>query len=103
MTLADVVQEAERAGFGILEVQDLRRDYARTCRAWVNRLLQNEEKCRILVGEATYRTWLLYLAASAVSFEDGTTDARQVTLEKQTDSCSAGPKGRRSMSLTKHE
>jgi cyclopropane-fatty-acyl-phospholipid synthase len=83
MHLADIVREAERAGFGVLEVQDFRRDYAVTCRAWVSRLLQNEGPCSVLVGIETYRTWLLYLAASAVSFEDGVTDAVQITLEKR--------------------
>jgi cyclopropane-fatty-acyl-phospholipid synthase len=81
--LADVVREAEQAGFGVLEVQDLRQDYALTCRAWVNRLVQHAETCIALVGEATYRTWLLYLAASAVNFEDGVTDAVQATFEKR--------------------
>ena len=81
--LADVVREAERAGFGVLAVEDFRRDYALTCRAWVARLLENAETCRALAGETTYRTWLLYLAASAVSFEDGDTDAAQVTFEKR--------------------
>jgi cyclopropane-fatty-acyl-phospholipid synthase len=83
MHLADIVREAERAGFGVLEAEDFRKDYALTCRAWVSRLVQNEETCRVLVGKETYRTWLLYLAASAVSFEDGVTDAAQITLEKR--------------------
>lgn len=81
--LADVVREAELAGFGVLEVEDLRKDYALTCRAWVNRLLQNAETCCGLVGEAIYRTWVLYLAASAVNFEDGVADAAQLTFEKR--------------------
>lgn len=84
--LADVVLEAERAGFAVMEIEDIRRSYALTCRAWVARLMENAEKCCRLVGEATYRTWLLYLAASAVSFENGTTDAAQVTFEKRAHS-----------------
>lgn len=81
--LAEVVREAERAGFEVRDVQDFRRDYALTCRAWVSRLLQNADTCTALVGLEIYRTWLLYLAASAVSFEDGVTDAAQITFEKR--------------------
>lgn len=81
--LADVVNEAERAGFGVLEINDLRRDYALTCRAWVQRLLLNADRSCALVGEETYRTWLLYLAASVVHFEDGMADAVQVIFEKR--------------------
>lgn len=81
--LADAVREAELAGFEVLEMEDLRKDYALTCRAWVSRLVQNAENCRTLAGDVTYRTWLLYLAASAVSFEDNQTDAVQLTFEKR--------------------
>lgn len=80
--LADVVREAERVGFEVVEMEDLRRDYALTCHAWVRRLLANADECTRLVDDATYRTWLLYLAASAVSFEDGATNAVQVVFEK---------------------
>ena len=83
MHLADVVREAEKAGFEVFEMEDLRNDYALTCHAWVARLLKNAESCKLLVGELTYRTWLLYLAASAVSFEDDETDAVQLTFEKR--------------------
>jgi cyclopropane-fatty-acyl-phospholipid synthase len=80
--LAEVVREGERAGFDVLSMEELRIHYARTCRAWVERLRTNEEACQRLVGAATYRTWLLYLAASAVNFEAGVTGAAQVTFRQ---------------------
>jgi cyclopropane-fatty-acyl-phospholipid synthase len=80
--LAEVVREGERAGFDVLGMEECRIQYARTCRAWVERLRTNEEECERLVGAATYRTWLLYLAASAVNFEAGVTGATQVTFQK---------------------
>jgi cyclopropane fatty-acyl-phospholipid synthase-like methyltransferase len=46
----------------------------------VANLITNAEKCRRLVDEVTYRTWLLYLAASAVNFEDGRIDCVEVVL-----------------------
>ena len=83
--LSEVMREAELAGFETVEMCDLRQNYALTCRAWVARLVEHAGTCRSLVDEATYRTWLLYLAASAISFEDGVTDAVQVTFRKRTN------------------
>jgi len=81
--LADVVRESELAGFDVIGIEDLRMHYALTCRVWVERLRSNENACEMLVGAATYRTWLLYLATSAVNFEAGVTGATQVTFLKR--------------------
>ncbi len=88
--LSDVVREAENAGFEVLDVENLRPHYALTCRAWVARLQQHAEQCLHLVGLETHRTWLLFLAASADSFEQGEIDVYQVLLAKR-----AGPRTRR--------
>ncbi len=80
--LDDVVREGERAGFDVVGVRDLRLQYARTCRCWVENLQRNADRCRALVGNAAYRTWLLYLAASAVSFERRHTGASQVLFSR---------------------
>ena len=66
--------------FEVLDVANLRPHYARTCRAWVERLLASEETCRKLVGRAIHRTWLLYLAVSTLDFEAGLTEIHQVLL-----------------------
>lgn len=81
--LDDVVREGERAGFQVIGMEDLRKHYALTCRAWVKNLQQHAESCRSLVGETTYRTWLLYLAASAIGFEDARTSAAEVLFAKE--------------------
>lgn len=81
--LADVIHAAERARFEVLDVENLRLHYALTTRAWATRLQENEAKCLRAVDTATYRTWLLFLAASSLSFEDGLTDVCQVVLAKR--------------------
>lgn len=81
--LADVVRDGELAGFSVIGMEELGMHYALTCRAWVERLRANEDACQMLVDATTYRTWLLYLAASAVNFEAGTTGAAQVTFLKR--------------------
>ena len=80
--LDEVVREGERAGFQVVGLRNLARDYALTCKAWVNNLRKNACRCRALVGDGAYRTWLLYLAASAVGFEDGRTGAAQVLFQR---------------------
>jgi cyclopropane-fatty-acyl-phospholipid synthase len=80
--LADVIREAGEAGFEVQQMKDFRPDYGLTCGAWVARLRQNAGTCCSLVGQSTYRTWLLYLAASCVGFENGTTDAVQILFRK---------------------
>jgi cyclopropane-fatty-acyl-phospholipid synthase len=82
-TLATVLREAGRVGFEVLDVENLRPHYATTCRHWVERLSANAAECLNHVDRTTYRTWLLYLAGSAISFESGATDIYQVLMEKR--------------------
>ncbi len=81
--LDDVIREGMRAGFDVVGLRDFRLHYALTCRRWVQNLQKNADHCRALVGERTFRTWLLYLAGSAVNFEDGRTGAAQVLFSKR--------------------
>jgi Cyclopropane fatty acid synthase and related methyltransferases len=81
--LADLIREGENAGLEPIEMHDTRKHYARTCRAWVARLQQNAKACRTLVGEPAYRTWLLYLAASALNLEEGCLGSTEVLFQKK--------------------
>jgi cyclopropane-fatty-acyl-phospholipid synthase len=81
--LSDVVRQAERAGFELLDVENMRPHYSLTCKAWARRLEQNAEACLCEVGSETYRTWLLYLSACSISFEEGHLDVYQVLLAKR--------------------
>ena len=49
------------------------------------RLSARADEARALVGERTYRTWLLYLTCSAVAFEGGSIGLYQVLMRKQWD------------------
>jgi len=80
--LPDAIRSAERAGFEVLDVENLRPHYALTCRAWVERLQTRAAECLRSVDAATYRTWLLALAASAACFEDGSMNVNQILLYK---------------------
>jgi cyclopropane-fatty-acyl-phospholipid synthase len=57
---------AERAGFEVRDVENLREHYARTLRAWVANLERNRAGAIAAAGEASYRIWRLHLAGSAL-------------------------------------
>lgn len=80
--LSEVIRWAERSGFEVLDVENLRPHYALTCRAWSARLQENVTQCLRHVDRSVYRTWLLALAASAACFEDGRLNLNQVLLYK---------------------
>jgi cyclopropane-fatty-acyl-phospholipid synthase len=61
----------QQAGFELRDVEALREHYALTLRAWVGNLQQNWERAVELVGVGRARVWLLYMAGSALGFEDG--------------------------------
>lgn len=81
--LTDVIRCAEYAGLEVFDIENLRPHYHLTCRAWVNRLTANRQKCIECAGLQTYKTWLLYLAASAASFEAGRTEIHQALFVKR--------------------
>lgn len=89
-SLADVIGAAEGAGFEVLDVENLRPHYALTLRAWVRNLQARASECLRIVGEATYRTWLIALAASEANFTDGAMNVHHVLLQKP-----GGPSRRR--------
>ena len=72
----------ERAGFEIHDVEGLRPHYALTLRHWVQRLEANRDAALREVDEPTYRVWRLYMAASALDFEAGTTGIYQILASR---------------------
>ena len=69
VAIGDSTIVAERCGFEVREIENLREHYARTLRAWVANIERNHDEAVAQAGEAAYRVWRLYMAASAVSFE----------------------------------
>jgi cyclopropane-fatty-acyl-phospholipid synthase len=73
-----VTDAIEGAGLEILDVEGLRLHYARTCRQWTERLQAAAPRAVAAAGPRTYRTWLLYLAAASVAFEQAWINVYQV-------------------------
>jgi cyclopropane-fatty-acyl-phospholipid synthase len=82
LPLAVTVAALEGAGFDLLDVEALRRHYALTLRAWVERLEKQWDRAVALTSEGRARVWRLYMAASALSFEAGKLGVDQVLLQK---------------------
>jgi cyclopropane-fatty-acyl-phospholipid synthase len=80
--LAQVVGAAEQAGLETRDVESLREHYVLTLRHWLSRLEERVDEAVALVGEATFRTWRLYLAASASAFADGHIGVVQLLFSK---------------------
>lgn len=80
--LAELVRAAEKTGFESRDVESLREHYVLTLRHWVRRLEAREREAVALVGDATFRVWRLYLAASAHAFATGRIGVVQLLLSK---------------------
>jgi cyclopropane-fatty-acyl-phospholipid synthase len=80
--ISEALDVAEAAGFEVRDVESLREHYALTLRNWVHNLEETHTRAARLKDERTYRTWRLYLAASAYGFEAGNTNVYQALLSK---------------------
>jgi cyclopropane-fatty-acyl-phospholipid synthase len=78
LDVAEVALAMEAAGFELRDVESLREHYARTLRHWVANLQECWDEAVDLVGEGRARVWLLYMAASAIGFEDGGLSIHQI-------------------------
>lgn len=82
LPLARTLTALVDAGFELLDVEALRRHYALTLRAWVDRLEKNWDAAVALTSEGRARVWRLYMAASALSFEAGKLGIEQVLVRR---------------------
>ncbi|HEY0520139.1 MAG TPA: cyclopropane-fatty-acyl-phospholipid synthase family protein [Ilumatobacteraceae bacterium] len=76
--VGESVLAMERAGFEVRDVESLREHYAKTLRCWVANLESNWDEAVRLVGVPRAKIWRLYMAGSAVGFEDGGIGIHQV-------------------------
>lgn len=82
ISLGEMVTALEAARLEVLDVEALRRHYALTLRAWVRNLEDHWDEAVESGGAGRARVWRLYMAASALGFEDGTTGVNQILVQK---------------------
>jgi cyclopropane-fatty-acyl-phospholipid synthase len=82
LPLATTMAALHDAGFEVLDVEALRRHYALTLRAWVERLEKQWDAAVALTSEGRARVWRLYMAACALSFEAGKLGIEQLLAQR---------------------
>jgi cyclopropane-fatty-acyl-phospholipid synthase len=85
---------AERAGFEVRDVENLREHYMRTLRAWAIRLESRADEAVRAGGPGMFRLWRLYLGIASWQFEHGEFSVHQSLLEKPTGGPSSLPPSR---------
>jgi len=85
---------AERAGFEVRDLENLREHYAMTLRKWVARLEARREPAVRAAGESVYRAWRLFLSAAALEFEKGSVNVNQTLFARPCDGLSRMPLSR---------
>lgn len=88
--VSDVNVMAENIGLEVRDVENLREHYALTLRHWVKRLTARREQAVKASDEVTYRTWRLYMSASAYGFESGNINVNQTLFAKMTPDGKSG-------------
>jgi cyclopropane-fatty-acyl-phospholipid synthase len=81
-TLREMMEVFEPNGLAVLDVENLRRHYALTCRHWLRRFEASLPRIEALVGPERARTWHLYLAGTVASFEASTIELYQVVFTR---------------------
>lgn len=72
------LKDMQSAGLEALDVECLRRHYARTLACWTDNFESQSQVIRSLVNETTYRIWRMYLAGCANAFAQNWVSVYQV-------------------------
>jgi cyclopropane-fatty-acyl-phospholipid synthase len=91
LPISRMVTEAERAGFEVRDVENLREHYALTLRHWVRRLEAGHARAAEVADEVIYRIWTLYMSGSAWNFHRGALEIFQALLYKPSGGPAALP------------
>ncbi|MDH3532024.1 MAG: class I SAM-dependent methyltransferase, partial [Gammaproteobacteria bacterium] len=77
-SLSEMMSVFEPQKFSILDIENLRPHYARTCASWLQNFEAVADKVATMYDEEFVRMWRLYLAGSSAGFQSGTLQLYQV-------------------------
>jgi cyclopropane-fatty-acyl-phospholipid synthase len=77
-SLSEMMNVFEPYKFSVLDVENLRLHYARTCASWLENFEAVTDQVEEMYDENFVRMWRLYLAGSSAGFESGTLQLYQV-------------------------
>lgn len=79
-----MISEIQDAGLEVQHEENLRMHYAQTLAHWNRNLVENWDACVEEVGEATARTWGLYIAGSRMGFMTNEIQLHQILATRTT-------------------
>ena len=77
-SLSEMMSVFEPFKFSVIDIENLRMHYARTCEAWLRNFETIADEVREMYDEEFVRMWRLYLAGSSAGFRSGTLQLYQV-------------------------
>jgi cyclopropane-fatty-acyl-phospholipid synthase len=77
-----VEEQAQRGGFEVTRVQQLRLHYQRTLETWADALESQRDEAIAVQSQEVYDRYMKYLTGCAELFREGYTDVAQFTLAK---------------------
>jgi cyclopropane-fatty-acyl-phospholipid synthase len=77
-SLSEMMKVFEPHRFSVIDVENLRLHYARTCSAWLQNFEAEAERVTQMYDDEFVRMWRLYLAGSMAGFQSGTLQLYQV-------------------------
>lgn len=90
LEVGTAVSAMQKHDLEVRDVESLREHYAKTLRCWVKNLEDNWETAQQLVGPERARVWLLYMAGSALAFEEARIAIHQVLSVRATPQGASG-------------
>jgi len=79
-SLSEMTSVFEPQKFSIIDIENLRLHYARTCASWLENFNSVADKVAAMYSEEFVRMWRLYLSGSSAGFESGTMQLYQVVF-----------------------
>ena len=79
-SLSEMMSVFEPQKFSIIDLENLRPHYARTCATWLQNFDAVSDKVEEMYDEEFVRMWRLYLAGSSAGFQSGTLQLYQVVF-----------------------
>ena len=91
------LEAAQRGGLEAVDIESLRRHYARTLNIWAENFEARADEARQLVDDEKFRIWRVYLAGCAYAFEHDDVSIYQIVCRKAGRSATTLPWSRRYM------
>ncbi|QRX83728.1 cyclopropane-fatty-acyl-phospholipid synthase family protein [Glaciimonas sp. PAMC28666] len=86
-----VLKTMQEGGLEVMDVENLRRHYAKTCSIWADNIEARSKEVREASDDRRFRIWRLYLAGSAYGFERDWMSLFQVICRKSGRSAASLP------------